>query len=173
MVGVLLGDTLTLLGDAHLALDRTLRERIDEAVGRTGAAGDGAATAVEEDDAHAMLLADGSEVLLGAVEIPERGQDAAILIGVGITDHHLLGETVGDTSVATGLQRTLGHRMGQERVHDARAALKVANRLEERDDRQKAVGVFRTTRSQSGFTGQEVDGEQVGDRAGHADDQRT
>ena len=112
VVGVLLGDALTLFGDAHLALDRTLRERIDEAVGRAGAAGDGAATAMEEDDTDAVLLADSGEVLLGTIKIPEGSEDAAILIGVGVTNHHLLREAVGNTGVATGLQRALGHRMG-------------------------------------------------------------
>ena len=161
VVSVLLGDALTLLGDAHLALDGTLRERIDEAVGRASAAGDGAATAMEEDDADAVLLADGGEVLLGAVEVPERGEDAAVLIGVGITDHHLLGEAVGDTGVAAGLQRAFGHRMRQERVHDTGTPLKVADGLEERNDREETVGIFRTASGQASFTGKEVDGQQV------------
>ena len=172
VIGVLLGDALPLLGDAHLTLDRTLREGVDEAVRRAGAAGDGAATAMEEDDAHAVLLAHRGEVLLGAVEIPERGEDAAVLIGVRIADHHLLGEAVGDAGVATSLQRTLGHRVRQERVHDAGAAFKVADGLEERDDGKQAIGVVGTTRGQTGLAGEEVDGQEVRDRTGHADDQR-
>ena len=172
VVRVFLGDALALLGHAHLALDGTLGQSVDETVGRAGPAGDGAATAVEEDDPDAVLLADSGEVLLGAIEIPEGGEDAAVLIGVGIADHHLLREAVGNAGVAAGLQRALRHRMRQEGVHDAGATLEVADGLEERDDGEQAIGVIGTAGGQAGLAGEEIDRQQVGHRAGHAHDQR-
>ena len=63
--------------------------------------------------------------------------------------------------------------MRQEGVHDTSTPLKVADGLEERNDREEAVGVFRTASGQASFTSKEVDGQQVRDRTGHTDDQRT
>jgi len=117
-------------------------------------------------------LADGGEVLLGAVEVPERGQDAAVLVRVGITDHHLLRQPVGEARVAAGRERPLGHRVRQEGVEDAGAALQVVDGLEQRDHGQEAMGVVRTTRGEAGLAGEQVNREEVRDRAGHRDDQR-
>ena len=114
---------------------------------------------MEEDDADAVLFADGGKVLLGAVEIPERGEDAAVLIGVGVTDHHLLGESVGDAGITTSLERALGHRMRQERIHDASAALEVTDGLKKRDDGQEAVSVFGAAGGEAGLAGEKVDGQ--------------
>ena len=71
---------------------------------------------MEEDDADTMLGAHRRQVQLGPVEIPERGEDTTILIGVGITDHDLLGEAIRNASIAAHFKRPAGHRMREEGI---------------------------------------------------------
>ena len=69
-VGVLLRDRLALLGEAHVAAQRAVRQRGDEAVRRAGAAADGAAAAVEEAQPHAGRAPDRGERGLRARRAP-------------------------------------------------------------------------------------------------------
>ena len=116
MVGVLLRDTLALFGHTELTVNTTRRQSVDEAVRGASATGDGPAPAMEEDDTDAMLGTHSRQVQLGAIEIPERGEDTTILIGVGIADHDLLGEAIRDASIATHFKRPTGHRMREEGI---------------------------------------------------------
>ena len=79
-----------LFGDANLPLHRAARLREDRLVARTAAAPDGAAAPVEETDAHAMLAEHFDKADLRLVKLPARGDEAAVLVRIGIAEHHLL-----------------------------------------------------------------------------------
>jgi hypothetical protein len=59
-------------------------------VGGAGAAADGAAAPVEEDDVNVRVAANGRKALLGPMKPPLAGQDATVLVAVAVADHHLL-----------------------------------------------------------------------------------
>src|SRR5690606_29105125 len=83
-------DDLALLGDADLAVHRTAGLRDDRIIARTTAAADRAAAAMKQPQPHAVALEHLDEADLGLVELPARGDEAAILVAVGIAEHHLL-----------------------------------------------------------------------------------
>ena len=83
-------DHLALLGDAHRAVDRSRRLRLDGDVGRPAAAAHAAAAAVEQRDAHAGLAARRDNRLLRLIQRPRRAEAADVLRGVGVADHHFL-----------------------------------------------------------------------------------
>ncbi len=89
-IGVLLGDRFALLGHAQIALERGVGQCIDEPMGRSRAAADRAAPTVEVAHAYAMTAPDLGQGVLGAIEAPEAGKDAAVLVAVAVADHHLL-----------------------------------------------------------------------------------
>ena len=60
---------------------------------------------------------------LGLVQFPAGGQETAILVAVGIPEHHFL------RAAAAGQQPRVG-RQGQQPVHRAGAVLQVADGLE-------------------------------------------
>ena len=72
------------------AVHRAAGLREDRLVARAAAAADRAAAAVEQAQAHAVALEHVDEPDLGLVELPARGDEAAILVAVGIAEHHLL-----------------------------------------------------------------------------------
>ena len=81
---------LALLGHAQRAVDRAGRLRHDRQVGRSAAAADAAAAAVEQRDRDAVAAARGDDRLLRSVEIPAGGEPADVLGRVGVADHHFL-----------------------------------------------------------------------------------
>jgi hypothetical protein len=92
-VGVLGGDHLALLGQADLAAHRARRLRQDGLVAGAAAAAHRAAAAVE----HAQLDAVAGQFVeqfhqrdLGAVQLPVAGEDAAVLVAVGVAQHDVL-----------------------------------------------------------------------------------
>ena len=72
------------------AVDRSRRLGQDRVVARAAAAADRAAAAVEQPQAHAVAAATSTSSLLGPVQRPLGGEVAAVLVGVGVADHHLL-----------------------------------------------------------------------------------
>ena len=66
---------------------RGLRE--DGLVGRAAAAADRAAAAVEEAKREPVPLRQRRQARLGLVELPDRGEEAAVLVAVGVAEHHL------------------------------------------------------------------------------------
>ena len=89
-VGIFAGDDLALLGDADLAVHRAGGLRQDGVIARPAAAADRAAAAVEQPQAHVVALEHLDQFDLGLVELPVRGEVAAVLVAVGIAEHHLL-----------------------------------------------------------------------------------
>ena len=89
-IRILAGDDLALLGDAQAARDASRRLREDRLVARPAAAADRAAAAVEQAQLHAVRRRRVDQRALGAIERPVRRQVAAVLVAVGIAEHHLL-----------------------------------------------------------------------------------
>jgi hypothetical protein len=89
-VGVLARDHLALLREPELALHAARRLREDRVVAGAAATPDRAAAAVEEAKPHARLAKHGDQRRLRLVELPVGGDVAAILVAVGISEHHFL-----------------------------------------------------------------------------------
>ncbi len=87
---VLVRDDLALLGHLDLAVEGAPRLGEDRVVGRAAAAADRAAAAVEEPQPYAVAARDVAQLALGAVDLPLRGRDAGLLVGVRVAQHHLL-----------------------------------------------------------------------------------
>ncbi len=159
-VGILAGDHFALLGDADLALHGPGRLREDRLVARPTAPPDRTAAAMEQAQPDLVSPEDIDQHQLGLVELPGRGQVAAVLVAVGITQHHLLG------TAARGEQPAIG-RQAQELVHDPAAALQVADGLEQRRDVDIEPTLARA--QQSHFLEQHRHFQDVGDTVGLGD----
>ena len=89
-VAVAIGDHLALLRHAQSAADRPPRLGKDGTIGRAATPADRPAPAVghlHRDPESAARL---DEILLRLVEGPGRLEEAALLVAVGVADHHLL-----------------------------------------------------------------------------------
>ena len=89
-VAVLVRQHLTLFRELDLSEQCAGRLREDGVVCRAATAADGAATAVEQADAHTARLAECDDLLLRTVQQPGRGDDAAVFGRVRVTEHHFL-----------------------------------------------------------------------------------
>ena len=89
-IGIFAGDDLALLGDAQAAADAARRLRENRLEARPAAAADGAAAAVEEPQLDAVVAKRVDERELRPIERPVGGQVAAVLVAVGIAEHHFL-----------------------------------------------------------------------------------
>src|SRR5262249_18630011 len=118
---------LALLGDADRSLHGAARLRQDCLVARPAAAADGAAAAVEQAKSHAVPAKHLDQRDLRLVQLPPRRQETAILVAVGVTEHHLL-------QVAAALQQPRVDRQGQQPIHDVAATAQVVDGLEQRDN---------------------------------------
>ena len=138
-VGVLGADHLALLGQADLAAHRARRLRQDGLVAGPAAAPHRAAAAVEQAQPQRRaagpavgplaLVEQRGQRHFHPVERPVAHQDAAVLVAVGIAQHHLL-------RAAAGAQH-VGHAgQGQELAHDGLGAPQVGNGLEQRHHHQ-------------------------------------
>src|SRR5262245_21668035 len=92
-VEILAGDDLALLGDADAGFDRACRLRQDGVEARSSAAADRSAAAMKQAQADLVLSEDLDQRHLRLVELPARGQKPAVLVAVGVPDHHLLDAT--------------------------------------------------------------------------------
>jgi hypothetical protein len=128
-LGILCGDHLTLLGDADLSLHSARGLREDRLIAWTASTTDRSAAAVKQTqrDAPAAERVDKSE--LGLVEFPTRGQKAAVLVAIGVTQHHLL-------RPSTAFQEAKVLRQGKELIHNSAAVAQIGDCLEQRDDIQ-------------------------------------
>jgi len=59
-------------------------------VHRAAAPRDGAAAPVEQPEGDILLAAEPRDLTLVLVEVPVRGEEPVLLVGVGIAEHHLL-----------------------------------------------------------------------------------
>mgnify|MGYP007078178527 CR=1 FL=1 len=66
------------------------RLRQNRQVGRAPTPPHGAAPAVEQGEAHAVLAGDGGELLLDLVQAPRGGEAASVFAGIRVADHALL-----------------------------------------------------------------------------------
>src|SRR3569623_2598588 len=89
-VAVFVRQHLALLGELDLTLHRARRLREDGFMRGAAAASHRAAAAVKYTALHAARAGDRDDLLLRLVELPRRGDDAAVLARIGITQHHLL-----------------------------------------------------------------------------------
>ncbi len=155
-VGVLARDHLALLGEAQRAVDAPRRLREHRVVARPAAAADGAAAAVEQAQPHAARPAGVEQRFGRLVERPVGGEVAAVLVAVGIAEHHLL-------LVAAARDPAAVERQVESCGNDLAAVLQVADRLEERND----VELERSRRErleEPRLAQQHADFEQVGQR---------
>ncbi len=158
-VGVFRGHHLALLGDPQPALHGAGGLGGDGALGRRPAAADRAAAAVEEDRAQAVPRQPLRQPPLGLVELPGRADEAAVLVAVGIAEHHL------DQPVARA-HAALGRRHLQQVVEDRRRVAEVLDRLEQRHHPEVQL-----LAAEAGIAGQQIDPEDVVARAAHRQDE--
>ena len=119
----------------------------DRGVRRAASAPRTPAATVEDGQLDAALAREPREPLLRAEDLPLGRDDAAVLAGVGVADHHL--EPVARAPV---------EELGRERL----GAAEVVDRLEQRDDGHV----------EACLRGERLGEEDVVGRAGHRDDQR-
>lgn len=167
-VGVFGGDDLALFGQADLAVHGARGLGQDGLVARAAATSHGAAAAVEEAQRQRADLAQLVEQLdqrdLGAVELPGRGEHAAVLVAVGVAEHDVLFAAAAVHQAADAGQRI-------ELAHDLGRDAQVADGLEQRHDDQVAGGVaVQRAAQQPGLLQQQGHFQQVADRLGVADD---
>ena len=188
-VGKFLRDGFALLGDAQVAVERVGRQGFKKTVGRTGTATDRAAAAVEEAHARAVLGGTATDAFLGTMQRPLAGKNAAVFVAVTVADHDLLGGAEFTFGFGQGASEPLAapreqvavqptqagtrDRMIEKTGHDCRRALEVVDGFEKRHDGKGTNEAVGFPFGQSCFLGEEVNGEQVGNLARHADDGRT
>src|SRR4029078_5816561 len=98
----------------------------DRFVARAAAAPDRAAAALEKEDAHAVAAEHLHEPDLGLVELPAGGDEAAVLVRVGIAEHHLL-------LAPERIDKSPVFGDGEQPVHHARAGPQVLDRFHHED----------------------------------------
>ena len=131
-VGIFAGDDLALFGDPDLAVHRAARLRDDGVIARPAAAADRTAAAVEQPQAHAVALEHTDQADLGLVEFPARGDETAVLVAVGIAEHHLL-------HPAAAVDEATVFRQRKQAVHDRGTGLQILDGLEQRHDVDRAA----------------------------------
>ena len=160
-LSVLVGDHLALLGGLHPAVEHAGRLRQDRGGGRAAAASDGAATAVEHRQLHAVPVAHVSQSSKGAMDLPLGGGDAAVLVGVRVADHHLL-------LVAAEAQQLAIGRAGEQGFHGVADGAEVTDGLEQRHEPETGHAARHV--DEAGLLGEHGRSEDVVDAAGHRDD---
>ena len=157
-IGVPRRDRLPLLGHPEAAAHRARRLGADRAARRSAAPRHAAPAAVEERERDAVLGRHARDGFLRPVERPVRREVSAVLVAVGIADHHHL--------LAAALAQVRAVRVEREQLgQDARGRVEVVERLEERHDVRR--------RGAAGPSRQQEHGQHVGGAARHRDDERT
>jgi hypothetical protein len=106
--------------------------------------------------------ADAGQFDLGLVQFPARGQEAAVLVAVGVAEHDFL-------LVAAAGDQLRGRPGAEDAVHGRRALLQILDGFEERDDVDVELRLG-TRQQQAGFLEQQGEFEQVGNAVGLRDD---
>src|SRR6185437_9449253 len=92
-VGIFGRDDLALLGNADLTVYSAAGLGDDRIIARPAATADRAAAPMEQPQAHAVAFEHVDQADLGLVELPARGDETAVLVAVGVAEHHLLHRT--------------------------------------------------------------------------------
>ncbi len=163
---VLALDDFALLGEADLAGDGAGRLGKDGVEAGTAAAADGAAAAVKEAQADVAAGEDIDQRAFGLVERPVGGQEAAVLVAVGVAQHDFL------RAVLRALHALADFGQVEPGGHDVGAALQVGDGFKERHDHEAVFGkdVLSGGRDEAGLFLQDHDFEQVAERFGVRDD---
>ena len=118
------GDHLALFGDANAALHRALGLRLDCAKRRSATTPDRSAASVEQLHRDSGLGKDWRKRARCLEQFPCRGQITAILVGIGVADHHFL-------MAARLRERT--HRQQREKcLHGRGRGLQIGDGFEQR-----------------------------------------
>ncbi len=165
LIGVFERDDLALFGHAQASADGARRLRRDRLRRRRAAPAHRTAATMEKGDGDAGLGADLSQFRLRFRKLPVRRQEAAVLIRVGIADHDFL-------RAALHARAAPDERQRQQFAHDRGRRAQIGNCLEQRRDRQHAGLDARCVVIEIGFLGEEIGAEDIGDRAGHAQNER-
>ncbi len=128
-VAITIGDHFALFGDLDAAFQRGGRMRQNGAVGGAAAAPDAAAAPVKELQRHPVFLANLDQPLLRQIQIPVRGDVAAVLAAVRIADHDLLMRAAPHPA-RLNVPAVFG--ILEQRLHDLWPTIQVINRLEQR-----------------------------------------
>ena len=115
---------------------------------------------MEQAQAHAGVAMHFDQHALSLVQRPVGRQVAAVLVAVGIAEHHFLDIAAARDPFAVGRQREGG-------VHDVARILEIRNRLEQRDDVHRQA-LFQ--REEAHFLEEQRDFQQVGHAGGLGDD---
>ncbi len=130
-------DDLALFGDLESTRDRAGRLRHHRAVGRSAAATERTAAAVEEREANRVLRGPRGKLCLGGVEREVRRHGSALLCGVRVAEH--------DLERAAGCDEPALYRFELEHcIEDVARVPEIENRLEQRHDVELWSGVRRT-----------------------------
>ncbi len=142
-----------MLGNSDVALNRSFRLRANRGERGTSASSHRATATVKDLHRRAYLLEYGGEGARCLIQTPHRSEVAAILVGIGVTDHHFL--------VTTPVGGLTDFRQRQPRTHHLRCFLQIADRLEQGHHhdrgRRRLPGPV-----QSRFLQQQIHLEQVG-----------
>ncbi len=113
---------------------------------------------VEEHRAQAMLAKAGSQTTLGLVQFIGRAEESAVLVAVGIAEHHF------NRAIAAA-QAALRQGHGQHRIEDGGRVAQIFDGFKERHDPK--VQLFGP---KAGMAGQKINGQHILGRAGHGQD---
>ena len=121
---------------------------------------------MEERDRHAVLATEARQAALRLGQFPMRGEIAAVLVGIGVADHHFL-------EAPLYVQTALHEWYREELLQDGRRLAQIGNGFKQRNDRQGTALNGGDVGEEAAFLGHEIDAEHVGGAAGHAENQGT
>ena len=163
-IGVFGVEDFALFGEFDFALQGAGRLRGDGVVGGAAATADRAAAPVEEAGFDVVTAGDVEDGLLGAVELPGAGEDAAVFAAVGVAEHDFLGVVLAFKQGAVG-------GVVQQLRQDGVDVFQVFDGFKERRYRQGGVGTaLFVLPGESGEAHQEQHFEDVARAVGHGDD---
>ena len=126
-VGIFARDHFALFCDAYLPVHAARRLRQDRVVTGAAAATDSAAASVKQAQFDAVFREHFHQFDFCLVQLPVCSEIAAVLVAVGVAQHHFL-------RVAAAEQQLAIPRNGKQLVHDDSAAAQVFDGFEQRDD---------------------------------------
>ena len=159
-IAELAGDHFALLGQTDLTVDGTRRLRQDGLISRTAATANGASASMEQAQGHAAFVEQRHQREFGAIQLPVRREETAVLIAVRIAEHHFL-------LVALMFDQRIDTRQRDQVAHDVRRVAQIGNRLEQRNHHQarprRVVHIAQAAVQQTGFLLQQHHFDEIAD----------